>query len=62
MMNRSTDPVNAAATALAYFGLAGELAAERAQAPGSYMVALLDALYNITPDQLQSQAKITSES
>jgi hydroxyethylthiazole kinase len=56
-----SDPVNAAATALAYFGLAGELAAEQAQAPGSYMVALLDALYNITPDQLQSQAKITLE-
>jgi hydroxyethylthiazole kinase len=56
-----SDPVNSAAAALAYFGLAGELAAEQAQVPGSYMVALLDALYSITPDQLQSQAKITSE-
>jgi hydroxyethylthiazole kinase len=55
------DPISATATALAYFGLAGELAADQAQAPGSFMVALLDALYNITPDQLRSQAKIFSE-
>ena len=52
------DPVSAAATALAYFGLTGELAGEKAQAPGSIMVALLDSLYTITPEQLRSQAKI----
>ena len=55
------DPVSAAATALAYFGLAGELAAEQAQAPGSFMVALLDSLYTITPEQLRLQAKISQE-
>jgi hydroxyethylthiazole kinase len=53
--------VSAAATALAYFGLAGEVAAQKAQAPGSFQVALLDALYTITPEQLQSQANITAE-
>lgn len=56
-----SDPLSASAAALAYFGLAGELAAEQARAPGSFMVALMDALYSITPDQLCSQAKIISE-
>jgi len=55
------DPVRAAVTALAYFGVAGEVAAKQAQAPGSFMVALLDALYTITPENLRSQAKITME-
>jgi hydroxyethylthiazole kinase len=53
--------VSAAATALAFFGLAGEHAAEQAQAPGSFMVALLDSLYTITPEQLRLQAKISRE-
>ena len=53
------DPVSAATTALAYFGLAGEIAAEKAKAPGSFMVALLDALYTISPEDLLSRAKIT---
>jgi len=55
------DPVSAAATALAYFGLAGEVAAEKAKAPGSFMVALLDALYTITPEVLSSRARISVE-
>jgi len=48
------DPVSATATALAFFGLAGEVAAENASAPGSFMIAMLDALYNITPERLQA--------
>ena len=52
------DPVTATATALAYFGLAGEVAARRAQAPGSFMVALLDALYTITPRELADGCRI----
>lgn len=55
------DPVSAAASALAYFGLAGEVAAQKATAPGSFQVALLDALYTITPDQLRAEAKIGVE-
>jgi hydroxyethylthiazole kinase len=53
-----SNPVSAAATALAYFGLAGETAGEGADAPGSFMVKLLDALYTITPQQLQAGSKI----
>jgi hydroxyethylthiazole kinase len=39
------DAVEATATALAYFGVAGEKAAANVQAPGSFQVALLDALF-----------------
>jgi hydroxyethylthiazole kinase len=52
------DPLHAAATALAYFGLAGEVAARTAAAPGSFMIGLLDALYTISPEQLKAQCKI----
>jgi hydroxyethylthiazole kinase len=52
------DPVTATATALAYFGLAGEKGAEKAQAPGSFMLASWDALYDIDERQLQEGAKI----
>jgi len=48
------DPLQATATALAYFGLAGEVASENASAPGSFMIGMLDALYTITPDQLEA--------
>jgi hydroxyethylthiazole kinase len=53
------DPVRAAATALAYFGLAGEVAARHAAAPGSFMIQMLDALYTITPEQLEKGCRIT---
>jgi len=52
------DPVPAAATALAYFGLAGEKAAEKAEGPGSYQIGLLDALFRITPEHLTEGARI----
>ncbi len=52
------EPVRAAATALAYFGLAGEVAAQKAAAPGSFMIQLLDALYTISPDQLAAGCRI----
>jgi hydroxyethylthiazole kinase len=52
------DPVRAAATALAYFGLAGEVAARHASAPGSFMIQMLDALFTITPEQLEAESRI----
>ena len=54
----SNDPLAASAAALAYWGLCGEVAAQTANAPGSYMIALLDALYTITSEQLNDEAKI----
>jgi hydroxyethylthiazole kinase len=52
------DSVAAASTALAYFGLAGEKGAENAKAPGSFQVALLDALFAIDGEALQKGARI----
>ena len=52
------DPLRAAATALAYFGLAGETAAQKASAPGSFMIQMLDALYTITPERLEAGCRI----
>jgi len=51
-------PVDAAATALAFFGLAGQKAAQKAAAPGSFQTALLDALYTLTPPELEAGAQI----
>ncbi len=51
------DPAYAAATALAFFGLAGELAGQKADAPGSFMIELINALYRITPEMLQEGCK-----
>jgi len=52
------DAVKAAASALAYFGLAGEKAALRAAGPGSFQPALLDALYNINGAYVSKKAEI----
>ena len=52
------DPVLASAAALAFFGLAGERAAERANGPGTFWPHLLDALYNISPEDLANRARI----
>jgi hydroxyethylthiazole kinase len=55
------DPLSATATALAYFGLAGEVAAETASAPGTFMIQMLDALYTITPKELRERCQIQGE-
>ena len=46
------DPVSAAATALAYYGLAGEHAADGASGPGSFMIRFLDALHALTLEEV----------
>jgi len=55
-----SDRLRAAVAALAFFGLAGEKAAACSQGPGSFKPAFMDALYHITPAQLQAGAKIFS--
>lgn len=49
----SDQPLVATACALAYFGHAAELAAQRATGPGSFRWALLDCLADLEPDQLR---------
>ncbi|MBF0398820.1 MAG: hydroxyethylthiazole kinase [Desulfobacterales bacterium] len=52
------NPMTATATALAFFGLAGEMASKKAEAPGSFMIELINALYTITPEDLKKGCKI----
>ena len=55
---RPDDPLEAAAEALVAFGVAGEDAARKAKKPGSFHVALYDALYDLDPKKLDSRAKV----
>jgi hydroxyethylthiazole kinase len=52
------DPFEAAAEALAAFGIAGEDAAQDAKGPGSFHVALYDALAALAPEALTARARI----
>ncbi len=52
------DPVSAAATALAFYGLAGERAAQGAEGPGSFAVCFIDALASLTPDEVVQGSRI----
>jgi hydroxyethylthiazole kinase len=54
----SDDPVIASATALAAFGLAGEKAAAYAHGPFSFKTALFDEMAALTPEELQSGARV----
>ena len=56
-VNRET-PLAGAAEALVAFGVAGEDAAQGAKGPGSFHVALYDALYDLDPDTLDKQARV----
>ncbi|HAL92801.1 MAG TPA: hydroxyethylthiazole kinase [Verrucomicrobia bacterium] len=51
-------PVSAAATALAYYGLAGEHAADGAPGPGSFAVRFLDALHGLTAEEVLRECRI----
>ena len=50
--------LEAAAEALAAFGVAGEDAAKDAKGPGTFHVALYDALYNLDPTTLDERGRI----
>jgi hydroxyethylthiazole kinase len=52
------NPLEAASAGLAFFGLAGEKAAEKAKAPGSFMIALIDSLYEITPGEFEAKGRL----
>lgn len=49
----------ATVAALAYFGLAGERAAQNANGPGSFQVAFLDALYALSPQDVTAGARVS---
>lgn len=51
------NPLAATAAALGCFAIAGERAGNAAQGPGSFQVALLDALYQLTPNDLTTHTQ-----
>ena len=53
------DSFLAAAAALVILGVAGEVAAEQAQGPGSFAVGIIDALYNLDGATLRARAKVS---
>jgi hydroxyethylthiazole kinase len=55
---RPDNPLEAATEALVAFGVAGEDAAKQAKGPGSFHVALYDALYGLDPVTLDSRVKV----
>lgn len=48
----------ATAGALAFFGIAGEIASKKANGPASFKVALLDTVYNMDAKSFEKNAKI----
>jgi hydroxyethylthiazole kinase len=55
------DSVHAAAAALAAYGLAGQIAAERSRGPGTFQIHLYDALAELSADTLRSGARIEGD-
>jgi hydroxyethylthiazole kinase len=52
------DPIEATATALSYFGLAGENAGKSKSGPGTFQIKLLDALFMMDEENLKRGASI----
>jgi hydroxyethylthiazole kinase len=55
---KPVEPVEAAAEALAAFGVAAEDAARGADGPGTFHARLYDALSALDPDTLDERARI----
>jgi hydroxyethylthiazole kinase len=54
------DAWRATTAGLTMLGVAGEVAATRAQGPGSFAVAIIDALHRLDRQTLSQQARVTS--
>ena len=53
------DAFRAAVAALVIMGVAGELAGEKSEGPGSFAVAIVDALHNLDEPALVARAKVS---
>jgi hydroxyethylthiazole kinase len=58
LAGKSSEPLEAAAEALAAFGVAAEMAADGAGGPGTFHSRLYDALYALDPDTLDERTRI----
>jgi hydroxyethylthiazole kinase len=54
------DAITAVASALMIFGIAGDIAGESANGPGSFGVHIIDALFNLDRAAIRTRAKVTS--
>jgi hydroxyethylthiazole kinase len=54
----NTKAWEAAANALAFYGIAGEHAARQSRLPGTFGVALIDMLHAVMPDRVAAEARI----
>jgi hydroxyethylthiazole kinase len=52
------DYAKAAASALACYGIAGEIAAQNAKGPGTFKENFFDALYNLSSEEIKSKIKV----
>lgn len=52
------DPALAAAQAMAIMGIAGEMAAEKAEGPGSLQMHFLDALYSLSKTDIEQRIRV----
>jgi hydroxyethylthiazole kinase len=52
------DAFRAAAAALLILGVAGQIAAEKSQGPGSFAVAIIDALYRLDAATIEARARV----
>lgn len=54
-----SDPFLATVEAITVYNIAGEIAGERAQGPGSFTPHLLDALYHLSAEDINARIKVT---
>jgi hydroxyethylthiazole kinase len=54
----NSNKLAAATHAMTVMGVAGEIAAQKAEGPGTMQLHFMDALYNLTPEILSEKAKI----
>ena len=55
-------PFEAAASAMAVMGIAGEMAAEKTEGPGSFRVHFIDALHQTDENDIRSRLLASTES
>jgi len=57
---KKNEPLRAAASALAYYSYAAEVAGARAQGvgPGRFREEMLNALYEVTPEEVRENVKM----
>jgi hydroxyethylthiazole kinase len=54
-----SDPFVAGVAGMLILGVAGEIAGEASEGPGTLAVAILDTLYRLEPDVLAARAKVS---